>query len=347
MAGKIGKMIAALALAVAVFIVANGAVSLLWGYNPEKIEKVALIGEKYEQKISGQKIKVLTFNTCGGYLGAESSLKKEGGTGGRASTDNVLKNSRGISELAALSNADAVLLQGVDTDSYRSRYVDECSYHLLNGRFGGAYALNYKARSTSFLPPYKKINSGLLTMSKKQISSAERISLPKSSISGLKPRHCMLVCKFEIENSSKKLVVINFEVDAYASLETKKEQTKAVVDYAKGEAEKGNYVIAGGSFYRSFDQTRTRYPLTDRLRWTPEELSQSEIPENLTLCYDPTVATARILSSPFDPQSEEKQLYVADGYILSKNLDVNMIASVDQEFRYSAHNPVLLTVTLK
>ena len=46
-------------------------------------------------------------------------------------------------------------------------------------------------------------------------------------------------------------------------------------------------------------------------------------------------------------ENGEKKVYVSDGFVISKNLSVNMIVTVDQEFRYSAHNPVLLEVTLK
>lgn len=346
---KIGKMAGALALALIIFIVANGIINLFSAYRPKAQETVSVSNVKGAEPISQNKIRILSFNTGYASLGAEADSKKEGGRGKRADTDSVLKNVRGISELVNLSNADAVLLQSVDVDSYRSRYVDQYSYYLNNASFSSAYAIDHKVRSTSFLPPYKKVTSGVLTLSKKEISSAKRVALPNlfSSVSASQPRRCMLVTEFNIENSSKKLVLINFELDAYLSDDAKKEQTAEVIKYAEKAAKNGDYVIAGGSFYRAFDDTRDRYPLSDRLRWAPSQMSFDELPAGLTLCYDPTVPTSRILSAPYDRESEQRQVYVSDGYILSSNLQINMIVTVDQEFRYSAHNPVLLEVTLK
>lgn len=346
---KLGRIICAFALALVIFIVANGTINLFSAFSPKSEQAISVSNLKGAAAISQKKLRILSFNTGYASLGEEADSKKEGGRGKRVDADTVLKNARGISELVNLSNSDAVMLQSVDIDSYRSRYVDQYSYYLNNASFSSAYATDHKSRSTSFLPPYKKVTSGVLTLSKREISSAKRVALPNlfSSVSASQPRRCMLVTEFAIENSSKKLVLINFELDAYLSDEAKKEQTAEVIKYAEKAAESGDYVIAGGSFYRVFDDTRDRYPLSDRLHWEPSQMSFDELPKELTLCYDPTVPTARILSAPYDRESEERQVYVSDGYILSSNLQIDMIVTVDQEFRYSSHNPVLLEVTLK
>ena len=345
---RIGKILGAFALAVVIFIATNGAITFFSAYSPKEEQCVGVLSPEDVSGISGNKVRVLCFNTGHASLGSESDLKEEGGSGKRADTDTVLKNVRGIAELVNLSNADAVLLQSVDIDSHRSRYVDQYSYYLNNGSYVSAFAYDHMSRSTSLLLPYKKVNSGVLTLAKKEMVCAKRVSLPflHRGVSPSRPRRCMLVTEMSIENSDKKLVLINFELDAYLSDEAKKQQTDAVFAYAQKAYENGNYVIAGGSFYRAFDETKERYPLWDKLGWEPSDMSFDELPEGFTLCYDPAVPTARILCAPYDSASDERQVYVADGYILSKNLSVNMIVTVDQEFRYSSHNPVLLEVKL-
>ena len=345
---KIGKLTFALILALVLFLFVNGIFNSFSIYRPKKTEIVSHYNMNGATAISDKKVRVLSFNTGYAALGEEADLYSEGGSGKRASADEVLKNARGISELVNLSNADAVLLQSVDVDSHRSRYVDQSSYYINNGRFGSAFAIDHKAASTSFFPPYKKVNSGVLTLSKRNITSAERVPLKKYSAPfSSNPNRCMLVTQMPVENSDKKFVLINFELEAHISLEDKIKQTEQLLNYVNEVAERGDYVIAGGSFYRYFEGTQNRYFLPDRLRWTPEELSLSEIPKNLSLVYDETVATARILAEPYDSGAEEKKVYVSDGFVISKNLSVNMLVTVDQEFRYSAHNPVLLEVTLK
>lgn len=345
---KIGKLSLALILALVLFLLVNGILSSFSYYNPKKTEAVSVYNINGAKPISDKKVRVLTFNTGYAALGEEAQLYSEGGSGERAIADVVLKNARGISELVNLSSADAVLLQSVDCDSHRSRYVDQGSYYINNGGFGSAFAFDHKANSTSFFPPYKKVSSGVLTLSKRSIESAERVPISKFSAPfSSNPNRCMLVTEMLIENSDKKLVLVNFELEAHISLEDKLKQTQEVLKYIEKVANRGDYVIAGGSFYRYFEGTEKRYPLPDRLRWEPEQMDLAEIPENLSLIYDETVATARILSSPYDRESEQKQVYVSDGFVISKNLSVNMVVTVDQEFRYSAHNPVLLDVSFK
>jgi len=259
----------------------------------------------------------------------------------------VLKNTRGISELVNLSNADIILLQDVDIDSYRSRYVDQCSYYIENGSYMAAYASTYKARSTSVLPPYKKLNSGLLTLSRKAVASAQRVSLYKNS-GALSQKSAMLVCQYDLDKSDKKLVVINFTPDAYTTNKKRNEQLNKVVSYAEKEAEKGNYVIVGGSFYSHLDESENRYPLNDRNRWNPGRFGYENLKSGFSLAYDSAVPSARILNAPYDSSLtiDSQQVYLSDGYIVSKNVEVKMVVTVDQQFRYSYHNPVLLEVIL-
>ena len=349
MQNRAGQIVLAVLIAAALFLSVNAGVNLVFSYNPKASERISLVGERKNQKLSPDEVKILTFNTGYGALGSESDLKKEGGRGKRASADAVLKNIRGISEIVNLSSADVMLLQSVDIDSHRSRYVDQFSYYLNNGSYVGAYATDFKLRSTSVLPPYKKVTSGLMTLSRKSVSNAERVSLPKGG-GVLSPDRCMLVTELEIEKSDNKLVVINFELDAYISEDKKTEQFKAVIEYARERWRKGDYVVIGGSFYKVFEGTAERYPLSDRNRWNPETIEVYDIvPYGWIHAHDSTVPTARILSAPYDisAEPEEKQIYCADGYILSPNVEISMVATVDQEFRYSAHNPVMLSVKLK
>ena len=334
-------------LALFLFIFVNAGVNLLSVYNPKSQEEIALVGYEKDKKISSDKIRLLTFNTGHGALGEEASLSYEGGKDKRQSADTVLKNIRGISEIVNLSNADVVLLQDVDVDSYRSRYVDQCSYYIENGSFLGAYADTIKVKSESVLPPYRKLNSGLLTLSRNKVYSAKRV--PISSFGGvLGEKKAMLVCEYEIDKSDKKLVVINFSPDAYTSKENREKQLSEVVSYAEKEAEKGNYVIVGGSFYSHLDESKNRYPLNDRNPWQPGSFGYENLKDGFSLIYDSAVPSARILKQPYDStvSVDGQQVYTSDGFIVSKNVKVKMTVTVDQQFRYSYHNPVYLEIEL-
>ncbi len=349
MQSKILKVIGTVLVACLLFILINGTVNSLSIYSPkfeEQLDVTVLNNKSKAELESGAKI--LTFHTSHAALGSESDATAEGGRGGRADTDAVLKNARGIAELVNLSKADIVLLQDVDIDSYRSHYVDEVSYYTQSGGFNYSYSINRRLKSTSFLPPYKKLTSGSLTLSSAQIISSKRVSLPYFKEKYSQPRlsSSMLISEFAVKGG-KKLYVINFELGKYLKTAEHKEQVSALISYAQTLYESGHYVLLGGSFNRQIEGTNARYPLSSRNAFTPKTLEVNEIPPKWSICYDDSVPTARILNAPFNRNAEEKQVYVSDGFVLSPNLSAKYTVTVDQGFEYSAHNPVLLEIEFK
>ncbi len=346
---KGGRIVGAVCIAVAFFIFVNGLINAFSLYRPENISP-AVFGEiKNTKPLSKDGATLLSFNTGHAALGENASINEEGGKTKRPSTEEILVNTRGIAELINLSKADAVLLQDVDLDSHRSRYVNQLAFYKDSGSYDYFYAEDFKSRSTSLLFPNKKVNSGNAVLSGKKVESAERVSLPflYKGLSFNKPHRSMLVCSMPIEDTSKKLYIINFELDAYLEPEQKSQQLKAVMDYAEKLYQRDDYVIIGGSFYKTFAESSARYELSKKNAWNPEMLKGTETPLGWSLAFDEAVPTCRILSKPVSQMGEEKQTYVADGFVLSPNLELKMVVTVDQEFRYSAHNPVLLKVKFK
>ena len=55
-----------------------------------------------------------------------------------------------------------------------------------------------------------------------------------------------------------------------------------------------------------------------------------------------------MLNQAYDADdTENTQYYVIDGFILSPNVQLNTVKTLDEGFTYSDHNPVKLNVTLK
>ena len=348
MAKKLWQGVCMIIIGVLIFSVFNNAVTFFSPYSP-KSEQALSITSAHESggKINRQKIRILSFNTAHAALGAEGSVAKEGGKNNRADTDTVLKNVRGIAEIINLSLADVVFLQDVDLDSHRSRYVNQFTYYIQNGKYSAAFSTSQKSRSQSISLFNKKIDSGNMTLSRRKMDSALRVTLPKYSngAKAFSKLPHLLISKMPIEGSDKFLYVINLDLEKYLDSASLKEQTEIAINYAKSLYTNGNYVVLGGSFYRSFDNSKNWYPLSEKNLWSPSDMSVTEVPSGWSLSFDKSVPTARILSAPYE-YSEDRQVYVGDGFILSPNITVNMIATVDQEFRYSAHNPVLIDITL-
>ena len=72
------------------------------------------------------------------------------------------------------------------------------------------------------------------------------------------------------------------------------------------------------------------------------------LPEGWSYAYDLSVPSCRLLNQPYDPaDAEDTQHYVIDGFILSPNVTLESVETLDEGFTASDHNPVLLRVTLK
>ena len=139
-------------------------------------------------------------------------------------------------------------------------------------------------------------------------------------------------------------MLINLHLEAYDDGEGKRAQTEQLMQIIEAEYRNGNYVIAGGDFNQTFEGAR-EYPVLDEAAWQPDVLSQSELPQGFSYVYDASSPTCRLLDKPYDGNRSHSQLYVIDGFIVSDNLKVNLVETVDLNFQHSDHNPVLLQVT--
>ena len=173
--------------------------------------------------------------------------------GKKASPDSkevVEKNLAGIAETLKDINADFHLLQEVDKDSKRSFYIDQQDY-LQDQVLGSPsfYAENYKVNFVPIpFPPMGKVDSGLITSAKYNVSEADRVSLYvpfKWPVRIANLKRSLLVTRLPVENSDQELVLINLHLEAYDDSGGREKQTKELMELMETEQAKGNYVIAG------------------------------------------------------------------------------------------------------
>ena len=343
------KLIGILVLAVAVLLGWLTATE----FNPAPVETVEVTraGDVDTLK-GGDTLTVLSWNVGYGGLGKDSDFFMDGGKDARSADEATVKAYlNGISDTIAQSQADLVLLQEVDSDSSRTYGIDERNF-LSNGMSCEAYAMNYSCPFVPVpVPPIGKVHSGLYTMTNDlAIDRAERISLPcpfswPLRIANLK--RCLLVSYLPIEGSDRQLVLVNLHLEAYDDGEGKIAQTNQLRQFITAEYEKGNYVIAGGDFNQVFPGSLEVYPNTHPENWEPGVLDENLLPEGWTLAYDLSTPTCRLLNQPYNPaDAAGTQYYVIDGLILSPNVALNSVQSVDAGFANSDHNLVRIEVSL-
>lgn len=321
-------------------------------YKPEAVEELALSarGENSPSLPQGEGVTVLSWNIGYAGLGSNADFFMDGGENVKSSDrERVESNLQDIRELLYGESApDLILLQEVDVNSSRTYSIDQ-SACLTAGN--AAHALNYSCPFVPFpLPPIGKVNSGVFTTTDYAIDRAERISLPcpfSWPVSTANLKRCLLVSYLPIEGSDKQLVLVNLHLEAYDDGEGKIAQTRQLNDFIQSEYEKGNYVIAGGDFNQIFPGSLAVYSNTHPELWEPGVLTEDMLPEGWSYAYDLSVPSCRLLNQPYDPaDTENTQHYVIDGFILSPNVTLESVETLDQGFIASDHNPVLLRVTL-
>lgn len=339
------------ALLCVILVVAVGLVAFLSAteYKPDERQSAEFFTTDPDGEPADESICLYSWNIgyCG--LGKDSDFFMDGGTMvDPPSQEAVESNLAAIISFLQENPADAYLLQEVDVNSSRTDGLDQ--YERIGEALQGsrAFAYNYKCSFVPYpLPPIGKIASGIATFTSHEITQqAERIALPcpfswPVSVANLK--RCLLITRIPVADGAQELVLVNLHLEAYDDGEGKLAQTKLLLEILQQEYEKGNYVIAGGDFNQVFPDTLESYPIADPESWAPGVLHANDLPESWQYAYDRSSATCRLLDKPYDGTN---QLYVIDGFILSPNIQLDQVETVDLGFANSDHNPVRLNVTL-
>lgn len=319
-------------------------------------ERAALEVEKGAARVlkPGASFTALSFNIGYGGLGRESDFFMDGGEQVRpGSLQLVEKNLAGIEDTLQRTDADFYLLQEVDYASRRSYGLDERARLRAERAVDSAHALNYSCEYVPFpWPPIGRVHSGLYTMSAYALAKEEaalRLALPNPfgwPVRMANLKRCLLVNRVAIEGGERELVLVNLHLEAYDDGAGKAAQTAALMDMLAKEYAKGNYVVAGGDFNSSFPVVdAAAWPVPDTGVYVPGVIEADALPAGFQWAVDASAATCRLLNKPLDAPGEN-QFYVIDGFILSPNVALEQVQTLDDGFLHSDHNPVLLRARL-
>ena len=308
---------------------------------------------------------LLSWNVGFGAYSDDYSFFMDGGKYSRAfSKEAVETNITEINSTVTLfekdtlkSKFDFILYQEVDFDSTRSYKVD-IRQILTNNRIGysATFAQNYNSPYIlyPFNSPHGANKSGLLTLSRFQITSAIRKQLPIENgfMKFFDLDRCYSKNKISV-NNNQELVIYNLHLSAYTSDGTIAiEQLKILLDDCKREVAKGNYIICAGDFNKDLIDTEGGSATlfgqdTEAEGWAKQidpQIFEGTGMTKIAPCVnsDP-VPTCRNANAPY---SEGNKVYIIDGFLVSSNVSVIKAATIDKQFKNSDHNPVYLTFKL-
>jgi endonuclease/exonuclease/phosphatase family metal-dependent hydrolase len=327
-------------------------------YKPADWEAVAVSPALTAGPARSRPIEMYIWNIGYAALDAKEDFFMDGGKKTRPDTaGSVLENMRAIRDFISAAGADVFFLQEVDVNSKRSYNINQVGDLSEMWRGSSAFALNFKC---PFVPvPFPqfigKVESGLLTLNSFG-GTAERMSLPSpfpwpERVAQLK--RCLLVTRIPLEGvgvagNGAELVLVNLHLEAYDTGGSGRQaQTRLLAEFLLEEYAKGNYCVAGGDFNQVFPAVKDVFPVEANEFFTPGVVDGALFDEGWVLAADPSAPTCRSLDKPFDGNRADHQFYLIDGFILSPNVELISVRTVDLDFRNSDHNPVKLTFSLK
>ena len=324
-------------------------------YRPAEVESIEVINQAAAKVNPDSTIRLLTFNIGYAALSETEDFVMDGGTRSKPdSKDMVTENLSGIKAFVEGTRADILLFQEVDIASNRSFRINQMD-ELMASLPGYAYlyAPNFRVAYVPFPPSVGnmigKVESGLVTASRFMMNDPVRIQLPGEfawpvRLANLK--RALIVSRLPVEGTEKELVLINGHLSAYDDGSMRAQEMARLKAIMVEEYGKGNYVIVGGDFNQTFPEADGLFPVTDTANFVAPVIPADFLPAGFQFAVDLTLPTSRLLNKPYNPADPTTQYYLIDGFIISDNITLKSVATVNMNFRYSDHNPVILEVVL-
>ncbi|RLD69205.1 MAG: hypothetical protein DRI98_10840 [Bacteroidetes bacterium] len=318
-------------------------------YRPAKV--TSYVNDNPSDQIADtMSLDLLVWNI--GYAGLDASMDffYDGGEMIRPSEEGVLQNMKGISStLSNYVDYDFILLQEVDKNSKRSYHINE--YEAIEDLFKDYHYSFGKNYNVAFVPiplrePMGKVESGLMTLAKYSPLSVERHSFPGNYSWPMKLfmlDRCFLVNRFNL-NNGKELLIVNTHNSAYDDGSLRAEQMSFFRVFLHSEYNKGNYVIVGGDWNQTPYGFKPELPShqfdTVNLTYVDKDYPGPD----WTWAYDSDLPTNRRVETPYDRSTSLTT--VIDYYLLSPNIVIDEVETIDVDFQYSDHQPIRLRAQL-
>ena len=318
-----------------VYVGGNLIYGTLTDFKPPKEEQLEIDAVNAQRPDSI--IQILNWNIgyCG--LGEESDFFYDGGSTVRMDRSTVQKNLNGVmNTLKYYDEVDIILLQEVDTLSKRSWRLNEYTdIGQILPEHNSSFTLNYNVKFVPipFLEPMGKVMGGLATFNRFTVTNSTRHQFPSSyawpnSIYFLD--RCFMVQRMPYNDVE--LVVINTHNSAYDDGSLKKAEMDFLKEFLKAEELKGNYIIVGGDWNQHAPGAGDRQVPNDYI-------------EGWNWVYDTLFPTNRNLEKAY--VAGETKTQVIDFFLCSPNIEPQEVNVINLDFKFSDHQPVLLTAKLK
>lgn len=295
----------------------------------------------------GHSYNLMTWNIGYAGLGSNMDFFMDGGKRVRDSEARTRQNLLVISTFIENQDASFILLQEVDMDSRRSFYMNQVD--VLGNQYFKFYGVNHRV---SFVPipvlsPLGQVHSGLLTLSRFTPSLSVRVQYPDflnfpRNLFDL--RRCMVVNRFPVSNG-KELILVNTHNSAFDDGSQRKAEMLFLKDFVTHEYEKGNYVLVGGDW----NQLPPGFPADafgnafESKAFQAFNVDSTLFKKSWLWAFDPSSPTNRYLNISY---SQNCKTVILDFFLLSPNIQLLNVKTLNLNFENSDHNPVTMQIKL-
>lgn len=321
-------------------------------YKPSKKEILKLTQQQLPNFLLSNRLHLGSWNIGYAGLGKEMDFFYDGGKQTKATVTQSDDNLKGILNILRKNESiDIWLLQEVDKKAKRSDYkneVETIGKNLL--AFNTVFATNYKVPYVPFpiLQPMGEVESGLMTLSVYSPKSNNRHAFPMIAAwpdSLFLPDRCFIETRIATRNG-KELIVINTHNSAYIKDQKLMEKELALIrNLMMTEFLAGNFVIAGGDWNMN---PNNFMPAGDfnghRFVSSEVKMEKSFMPPNWQVVSDNKVPSNRFMDIPYE--KGKTGTTTIDFFVLSPNIKLNKIITIDLGFEFSDHNPVFIDIEL-
>jgi len=295
----------------------------------------------------------MTYNIGFGAYEADYSFFMDGGKYSWAKSEESLKeNIKDMVKDINLIHPDILLIQEIDVDGTRTYHFNEVENFENNLNYGNyVFSQNFDSIYL-FYPitqPHGSNKSGILTCSSLKFQSSLRRSLPiaTSFKKYFDLDRCYSITRIAVSNG-KELVVYNVHLSAYGTdASIRENQLKMLTTDIQNDIDKGNYILCGGDFNHNLRPNSDDKNVPNWAQPFPREV----LPEKSSFAFEVAYIcfnehnSCRNSDIPYEKGVTFTVL--ADGFLVSSNIEVEYYNSLVWEFEYSDHDPVYIKFKLK
>lgn len=307
--------------------------------------KVSRVVKAAEKSPAPETLTFCIWNLGYAGLGEESDFYSDGGSHLLPpSRKTVEKNVAGIRTVLKSITADVYLFQEVAQPGLLTYGVD--LQGSLESAFPG-YARSFLPDAqTRLLPKRYAIHHGTEVFSRYPMEKLGADLLPGESRAffGVM-RKTYSIHHFELPGGKGRWAIMTVHLAAFDDdATTRKRQLRQVIETAERAYRSGAHVIVGGDW--NLKMTDTRFPnRTDPkfLFWV-HDFPKEVVPPGWHMAFDPATPSVRTNYAPY--RAGENYTTIIDAYLISPNVTVLGVKTTDTGFRFTDHQPVVLTATM-